>query len=75
MQKILKVEKPALLLEYLFEKLADFPKTRIRKLLKHGCGFIDDEPMTHFDYALQPGDEVFINLLDQPTIIHRNRDK
>ena len=54
------MDKPALLLAFLFEQLKDSKKTRVRQLLQHGCISVSGQVTTQFNHALQSGDEVCI---------------
>jgi 23S rRNA pseudouridine1911/1915/1917 synthase len=73
LNQILTVDKPAPLLDFLFEKLTDLKKTRVRQLLKHGCIFVKGRVTTQFNYALRPGDEVHIKNTKLPTAKHADQ--
>ncbi len=60
MAQTLKVDRKTALLVFLFEKLADMKKTRVRQLLKFGCVVVNQQVVTQFDHPLEPGDEVRI---------------
>jgi len=55
-----KVTDPSSLLAFLFEKITESNKTRIRQILKRGYVSIGGRVTTQFDFALQIGDEVQI---------------
>lgn len=63
LNQTLTVDKPALLLAFLFEQFAESKKTRVRQLLKHGCVSVGGRVTTQFDYALQGGDKIRIETL------------
>lgn len=73
MKQVLTVEKPAQLLNFLFEQLTDLKKTRVRQLLKHGCIFVKGRVTTQFNYALRPGDEVHIKNTKLPAAKHADQ--
>ncbi|HOW58097.1 MAG TPA: RluA family pseudouridine synthase [Candidatus Omnitrophota bacterium] len=54
------VKDPALLLEYLFKKLSDTKKTRVRQCLKFGSVLVNDKVVTRFDHPLMSGDKVSV---------------
>lgn len=54
------VKKESKLLEFLLDKVHGIKKTTLKQYLKFGAIFVGGRPVTQFDYALQPGDEVSI---------------
>ncbi len=54
------VQEQALLLEYLFKKLAPQTKTSIKQILKHGSVRVNGRTVTLHRHALKPGDRLEI---------------
>ncbi len=57
---LLTVQQPAELLAFLFERLPEVKKTKVRNWLKHDSVLVNDRVCTQFNLALQPGDIVSI---------------
>lgn len=60
MKKILKADREAGLLEFLFAALPDTKKTNVKQRLKHRCVSVNGLVTTRFDHPVQSGDEVRI---------------
>jgi 23S rRNA pseudouridine1911/1915/1917 synthase len=54
------VEESTLLLDFLIGKFTDKSRTTIKSLLKNKQVLIGNQPVTKFDYALNPGDTIVI---------------
>ncbi len=50
------VDQPGPLLETLIRVFRDTNRTRLKQSLKHGGVFVNDRPVTQFDFALKTGD-------------------
>ncbi len=61
MNQSFKVDKSAPLLAFLFEKLSESNKTRVRELLKRGYVSVQGRMTTQFNFALHAGDEVCVD--------------
>lgn len=56
------VEKNALLLEYLYEVLTDYPKKKVKSFLGHGNILVNNKVVTKFNYPLKKNDIVRVIL-------------
>jgi 23S rRNA pseudouridine1911/1915/1917 synthase len=54
------VDAPAKLLEFLFARMPEVKKTKVREWLKFQAVLVNGRPVTQFDHALAPGDVVEI---------------
>lgn len=54
------VDRPAELLDYLFEAFPEAKKKQVRTWLKFGCVAVNGRAVTQFDHRLKPGDKIVI---------------
>lgn len=54
------IDKQQILIDFLFEKYPDSPRTRVKKLLQSGSVTVNDRAVTLHSYILKPGDRVDI---------------
>lgn len=63
--RVLTVQENGCLLEYLFKRLKETPKTRVRQCLKFRSILVNDHVTTRFDHPLIPGDKVCVLTLKE----------
>ena len=60
MKKIIKADREAELLDFLFAACPDIKRTKLKQFLKYRCLSVNGRVTTRFDHPLTPGDEVRI---------------
>lgn len=63
------------LLQFLFESMPQRKKTNVKELLKHNSVRVGSLVTTQFDYPLQPGTEVQVNLTREFPVFYNRRMK
>lgn len=63
------------LLEFLIASMPQRKRTNIKELLKHNQVAVNGTPITQFDHALAPGDEVKVNLTREFRVFYHRRLK
>lgn len=57
-QKTWTIERKSLLLEFLFEKLSDWSKSKVKSALSHQLIRVNGSPVSQFNFELRPGMKV-----------------
>ncbi|MGE5455858.1 MAG: RluA family pseudouridine synthase [Ignavibacteriales bacterium] len=77
--EILNVEQDSLLLDYLLTHLKNKSKNNIKSILSRGSVFVDNKPITKFDYKLRKGQiieirQILKNYKNTISIIYEDND-